>query len=153
MESIETLLALLHQNDLKITPQRQLILELLVDDASHPTAEQIYQRVIAVMPNVSRTTVYNTLHELVALGILRDVQELSGGGLRYDTNADPHHHLFCIRCHRLVDVDRDFDGVKLTSEEAAGYQIVRHQVTFFGVCPACQCATDDGTREERQDAP
>ncbi len=143
MESIETLLTLLHQNDLKITPQRRLILELLVDDHSHPTVDQVYQRVIDVMPNVSRTTVYNTLRELVALDVLREVRGLSAGSLRYDTNAGLHHHLFCTRCHRLVDIERDFDGLRLKSEESAGYQIMRHQVTFFGICPACQQTSED----------
>ena len=142
MESLETLLTLLRQHDLKITPQRRLILELLVDDRSHPTADQIYQRVITQMPNVSRTTVYNTLHELVALGILREVQDLSAGGLRYDTQPEPHHHLFCTRCHSLVDIEREFDGVMLTSEETAGYQIARYHVTFYGICPACQQAIE-----------
>jgi Fur family peroxide stress response transcriptional regulator len=44
-------------NGLKITPQRWVILELLADDDSHPTAEQAYQRILSVMPGVSRTTV------------------------------------------------------------------------------------------------
>jgi Fe2+ or Zn2+ uptake regulation protein len=159
MESLETLLTLLHENDLKITPQRRLILELLVDDRSHPTADQVYQQVISQMPNVSRTTVYNTLHELVALGILREVQDLSAGGLRYDTQPAPHHHLFCTRCHRLVDIERDFDKVRLTSEEAAGYQIARYHVTFYGICPACQqavcqqAACEQAGEDEQGEAP
>ena len=138
MESLKNQLSLLRQNNLKITPQRRLILELLVDDDSHPTADQIYQRVIDVMPNVSRTTVYNTLHELVALGALIEVQDLGAGGLRYDTNPERHHHLFCTRCHTLIDIERDFAGRDLTPAEAAGYQVARHQVTFYGVCPDCQ---------------
>ncbi|MBN1875172.1 MAG: transcriptional repressor [Anaerolineae bacterium] len=138
MESLETLLALLRQNDLKITPQRRVILELLIEDDSHPTADGIYQRVLAVMPDVSRTTVYNTLRELVHLGVLAEVQEVSGDGLRYDTRTGPHHHLFCTRCHTLIDIIRDFEGIILSPEETAGYRIMKHQVTFYGLCPECQ---------------
>lgn len=138
MESLASLLSLLRENDLKVTPQRRLILELLVDDTGHPTAEQLYQRVIEVLPNVSRTTVYNTLHELVALGVLLEVPDLSGEGLRYDTDPGQHHHLLCTQCHTLMDIERDFAGLELTPAEAAGYQISRHQVTFYGVCPDCQ---------------
>ncbi len=138
MESLESLLSLLRENDLRVTPQRRLILELLVGDTSHPTVDQLYRRVIEVLPNVSRTTVYNTLHELVALDVLLEVQDLGGEGLRYDTNPGQHHHLLCTRCHTLIDVERDFAELDLTPAEAAGYQISRHQVTFYGVCPDCQ---------------
>lgn len=138
MKSLETLLALLRQHNLKITPQRRAILELLGGDDSHPTADEIYQHILAVMPDVSRTTIYNTLRELVALGALTEVHDLSEGGLRYDTNTVQHHHLFCTRCHVLIDIDRDFPGLNLTPEEAAGYQVTKHQVTFYGICPACQ---------------
>jgi Fe2+ or Zn2+ uptake regulation protein len=132
------LLDLFRQNGLKITPQRRVILELLVNDASHPTVGQVYQRVLSIMPDVSRTTVYSTLRELVALGELTEVQDLSQGGLRYDTDTSVHHHLFCTHCHALIDIDHNFEGLTLSPKEASGYQIVRHQVTFYGVCPDCQ---------------
>jgi Fe2+ or Zn2+ uptake regulation protein len=138
MESLETLLAVIRQNGLKVTPQRRTILELLIRDDSHPTVDEIYQRVLAAMPNVSRTTIYNTLRELVALGALTEVHDLSRDGLRYDTNAGTHHHLFCTRCHALIDIDRDFEGLSLSPEEASGYQVMKHQVTFYGICPDCQ---------------
>ena len=138
MESLEILLSLLRQNGLKVTPQRRTILELLDGDESHPTADEIYQRVLAVMPTVSRTTIYNTLRELVALGALTEVHDLSEGGLRYDTNTGQHHHLFCTHCHALIDIDRDFAGLNLTPEEASGYRVMKHQVTFYGICPSCQ---------------
>ena len=110
----------------------------MVGDDSHPTAEEIYQRVWAAMPDISRTTVYNTLHELVAVGALVEVEDLSGGGTRYDTSTDQHHHLFCLSCHALVDIDRDFQQLALPPDETAGYRIVRRQVTFYGYCPNCQ---------------
>jgi Fur family peroxide stress response transcriptional regulator len=138
MRSVDAIIELFHQNALKITPQRRVIFELLAEDDSHPTAEEIYQHVLSAMPDVSRTTVYNTLHELVALGELVEVEDLSEGGTRYDTTTGNHHHLFCMSCHKLVDIDRDFEGLELAGEEAAGYHIVKSQVTFYGLCPACQ---------------
>ena len=138
MRSVESLIQLFRERGLKVTPQRRLIFELLAGDDSHPTAEAIYQRVRAVMPEVSRTTVYNTLRELVALGELAPVESLSESGIRYDTNTERHHHLFCLSCHALVDIERDFAGVELPPEEVAGYQLVNYQVTFYGYCPDCQ---------------
>jgi Fe2+ or Zn2+ uptake regulation protein len=138
MQSVDVLIKLFRQKDLKITPQRRVIFELLAEDESHPTADEIYQRVLSVMPEVSRTTVYNTLRELVALGELTAVEDLSERGTRYDTNSSHHHHLFCMRCHALIDISRDFAGVELPPKETAGYRIVKSQVTFYGICPGCQ---------------
>ena len=138
MKSPEAIIRLFNQKGLKITPQRRLIFELLAKDGSHPTAEELYQLVISRMPDVSQTTVYNTLRELVALGELIPVENLSENGARFDTNPSYHHHLFCMHCHTLVDIERDFPDVELTREEAKGYQIVKNQVTFYGVCQACQ---------------
>jgi Fur family peroxide stress response transcriptional regulator len=138
VRSVDALVELFRQKGFKITPQRRAIFEILAQDDSHPTAEDIYQRVLSVMPDISRTTVYNTLRELVDLGELFEVENASEGGTRYDTNTDRHHHLFCLKCHRLVDISRDFAALELSPEEAAGYQIVRRQVTFYGYCPNCQ---------------
>jgi Fe2+ or Zn2+ uptake regulation protein len=138
MQSVDALIKLFRQKDLKITPQRRVLFELLVTDDSHPTADEIYQRVLSAMPDVSRTTVYNTLRELVALGELTKVEDLSESGTRYDTNRNHHHHIFCMRCNTLIDISREFAGLELSLEETAGYRIVKSQVTFYGICPDCQ---------------
>jgi len=138
LKSSEAIIQLFNQKGLKITPQRRLIFELLAEDESHPTAEELYQLVISRMPDVSQTTVYNTLRELVALGELAPVENLSEAGARFDTNSSNHHHLFCMNCHTLVDIEQDFPDVELTLEEAKGYQIVKNQVTFYGICQECQ---------------
>ena len=138
MKSVDDLVGLFRSKGLRITPQRRVIFELLSENRSHPTADEIYQHVLSVMPDVSRTTVYHTLHELVELGELTAVENISDSATRYDTNTSGHHHLFCTRCHTLLDLGLDFAGVELPLEHAAGYQIVRNQVTFYGVCPHCQ---------------
>jgi len=138
MQSLETLIDLLRQSGRKITPQRRAIVELLMEQDTHPAAEDIYQQLVETMPDVSRATVYNTLHELVALGALAEVQDPSENRLRYDTHTERHHHLFCTRCHALIDIRHDFGSLHLTPEEAAGYHILSHQVTFYGLCPECQ---------------
>ena len=138
LQSIEALVEQFRREGRKITPQRRVIFEALIRDDSHPTAEEIYQRVWSVMPDISRTTVYNTLHELVAVGALAEVADLSDGGTRYDTSTSHHHHLFCLGCHTLVDIDGDFQRIELPPNETAGFRIVRRQVTFYGYCPNCQ---------------
>lgn len=144
MRSTEQVFQAFRHKGLKVTPQRRTIVELLAGDGSHPTAEEIYQRVRLAMPDISRTTVYHTLHELSELGELSPVQDLSEGGQRYDTNTSRHHHLYCVQCHSLIDVERNFEGVALPDEDRSGYHILRRQVTFYGICPDCQAANERG---------
>ncbi len=138
MKSAEHLTRIFRQHGLRITPQRRLIFEILSDDASHPSVETIYQRVLQVMPDVSQATVYNTLHELVALGELAEVTGTAEKSQRYDTKTIHHHHLYCTRCHQIIDIEGDFGGLALPDEKAAGFKIENSQVTFYGVCPDCQ---------------
>jgi len=132
-----TLLARLRQQGLRVTPQRRAILGLLSAGHGHFTAEDVYQHISPGMPDVSRTTVYSTLRDLVERGELTEVADPGAEAVRYDTNTALHHHLVCLSCHALLDIGRDFPGLRLTGKEAAGYQITRHQVTFLGYCPAC----------------
>jgi Fe2+ or Zn2+ uptake regulation protein len=74
----------------------------------------------------------------MSIGELTLVKGLGGGEMRYDTNTHDRHHLFCTRCHTLVDVDQDLaDGV-LPAAVAAGYRILRRQVTYYGIYSSCQ---------------
>ena len=138
LKSIEAIIQVFNQKGLKITPQRRLIFKLLTENENHPTADELYKLVLSHMPDVSQATVYNTLRELVAFGELAPVENLSEAGARFDTNSNPHHHLFCKQCHTLIDIEREFPDVKLTMGEAKGYQIINTQITFYGICQECQ---------------
>ncbi len=138
MHAVDEVLQKLRQRGLKVTPQRRAIVERLAADHGHPDADDVYRQVASSMPELSRTTVYNTLRELIDLGELIPVEDSGQGGARYDTNSKRHHHLLCMRCRRLTDIEREFDGLRLPPGERAGYRIVSSQVTFYGYCPECQ---------------
>lgn len=138
MQSPEALIKLYRRKGLRITAQRRLIFEILAEERSHPTVEEIYQRVKSRMPEVSRSTVYNTVHELVELGELFEVEDLTEEGTRYDTTASYHYHLFCKKCHKLIDIEPNSDSFDLPPEKASGFKVQRSQVTFYGICSDCQ---------------
>lgn len=83
------------------------------------------------MPDVSRTTVYNTLRALVDIGALTAVKDWAGGGTRYDTNTEAHHHLICMLCHSLIDIRRSFEGVDHSDPESQAFEVVTHQVAYY----------------------
>jgi len=122
----------------KITPQRRLIFQILVEESGHLTAEQFYQRAQAVMPDISRSTVYSTLNTLVELGALAAVEDISSDATRYDSDTGSHHHLYCLACGKLVDIHPENEEPEMPCETISGFRIVKRQVTYYGYCPDCQ---------------
>ena len=137
MRTAEELCQRFRARGLKVTPQRRFIFQVLEESRDHPSAEEIYAKVRAILPDISLATVYNTLRELVNLGEVWEL-DLGEGKSRYDPDTADHHHLICVRCHKVVDVACDIKGLELTPEERQGYHILRTHVIFHGLCPACQ---------------
>jgi len=136
MESADQLCTQLKAQGRRVTPQRRAIIQALLDDRSHPTAEQVLMRVRKVMPDLSPATVYNTLHELEEMGMLQGL-DLGLGERHYDIKTNHHAHLVCIGCGRVEDVLYDTSLTSLLPEQDHGFQVVDCSIIFRGYCPAC----------------
>ncbi len=89
------------------------------------------------MPEISRATVYSTLHELSDMGELLELA-LDGRSKRYDPNVEPrHHHLVCDRCGLVFDVQRHVEPPLLSSEEEHAMRIVSAEIVYHGICVDC----------------
>ena len=122
----------------KITPQRREIFKILESNNSHPKAEDIYNALKDSMPDVSLATVYNTLNMLKELGMIDALGVVGDDSVRYDPTTEAHDHLYCLRCNRIVDVEKGQPDLSLTEKEISGFQILKRQVTYYGYCPDCQ---------------
>lgn len=101
----------------------------------HLTADEVFERARAVLPEVSRATVYNTLGELVAMGELTELTH-ADGRKRYDPNVEePHHHLVCVDCGRMLDVKAD--DPRLPDDQRHGFELLDVEVRFRARCPDC----------------
>ncbi len=141
MPSIDDICTQLRTQGRRVTPQRRAIIQtLLEDDDIHPTAEQIFARVRDTMPDMSPATIYNTLRELVEIGVLLEL-ELGLGGRHYDLITAEHAHLVCLGCKRIEDVAYDHGALALPVEQTHGFQVVDHRVIFRGYCPVCALAS------------
>jgi len=121
---------------LKMTPQRLAILAYLKDNTEHPSAETIFEEMKKKFPTMSFATVYNTLSTLGKTGRLRELT-IDPGKMRFDPNIEPHHHLICIRCRKIVDVKVDY-GLKLPYPVKKGFEIVGNHIEFYGICSKCK---------------
>ncbi len=89
---------------IKVTPQRLAIGEVLFDRHQHLTADQVYDRVRGRAGGVSRATVYNTLNLFTEKGLLREIF-VDASCAFYDTNLNPHYHLYNVDTGELADVE------------------------------------------------
>jgi Fe2+ or Zn2+ uptake regulation protein len=137
MKTVSELTDLFRDRGLRVTPQRQAIFGLLQGDATHPTVEALYDRARSDMPTISLKTVYQTVHDLEALGELH-VIDLGTGSLRVDPNVeDDHHHLVCTACGRVRDLPVEFDGLRIPARYRRDFTVDHIEVIFRGRCESC----------------
>ena len=125
-----------HPN-LRMTRQRQVILEELRKVNTHPSADEIYEIVRKRLPRISLGTVYRNLEILSESG---EIQKLEPGCSlkRFDGDPSDHCHIRCVRCDRIADapmvpdLEIDLDKVNTTN-----FEIIGHRLEFLGLCPTC----------------
>jgi Fe2+ or Zn2+ uptake regulation protein len=137
MQSPDALTDLFRSHGRKITAQRQCIFRALEGDVSHPSAERVYEKVRAEMPNVSLKTVYQTLNDLAELGEISAL-DLGTGSARFDPNVEAlHHHLVCRSCGKVRDLTANFPALKVPARAAQGFDVSSAEVVFRGLCADC----------------
>ena len=136
----------------RVTPQRRVILEELRKLTSHPTAAGLYAIVRRRMPRISLGTVYRNLELMAEMGMIRKLP-FGGGEARYDGDLTRHHHVRCLRCGRVDDVDRlPLDLTIGQGEDLGEYQVVGYHLELLGVCGACRKknASANHSQEKRE---
>jgi Fur family peroxide stress response transcriptional regulator len=120
---------------LKVTPQRQLLFNLLDANTSHPTAEGLYATASLQMPGISLRTVYTTLTDLADMGEIQPVA-IGTGATRFDPNVDDHQHGVCDSCGSVIDLYVDgTDGLVLDGLD--GFTTYSASIVFHGTCAIC----------------
>jgi Fe2+ or Zn2+ uptake regulation protein len=136
MKTASQLTDLFRAEGLRVTPQRQAIFRLLTDNDRHPTVESIYAAASVDMPTISLKTVYQTVHDLEALGQV-SLLDLGTGSVRVDPNVeDEHQHLVCSVCGRVRDVPLDV-AVQLPKRYRREFAVEAVDVIFRGICDHC----------------
>lgn len=125
------------ENGLKITPQRTAIFQELLKAKDHPTADDIYKRIVKKIPNISFDTVNRTLLTFSKIGLIK-VVEGYGQAKRYDPNLGIHHHFRCILCGRIIDFhNKDYDNIAVPAEINKRFTVTSKKVVLEGLCGKC----------------
>ena len=123
--------------DLRMTPQRQAILEVVREARDHPSVAEIYRRVKERLPQIAYGTVYNAVGALSERGDLLELT-FGDGASRYDGRTGRHDHARCTGCGKLADVESPVAGGTLAAAaQQSGFHLVDYHTEFYGLCPDC----------------
>lgn len=132
----------LQKRGIRLTRQRQLLLDLIEKSGEHLDAETLYKLANAQDPKLNRVTVYRTIKMLKEGGMVDELDLMHFGGDQhyYETrNKQEHAHIICLRCGRV----EEFYGDPLTRlrrqvESTFGFQILIARTEIGGYCSHCQ---------------
>lgn len=130
--------AALRARDLRATTQRVAVLDFL-HYHPHADAESVYRGVAHKLPTISVQAVHLIVQDLSAKGLIRRVSLPDSASARYETRIDDnHHHVQCISCGRIEDVDCAVGHAPcLDPSHAHNMRVIEAQVVFRGVCRDC----------------
>jgi Fe2+ or Zn2+ uptake regulation protein len=125
---------------LRVTESRTAVYEALAL-SPHASADDVFAALVERMPKTSRQSVYNALGDFAEAGIVRRI-EPAGRPMLFELRvSDNHHHLVCVVCGAVEDVDCVVGHAPcLTPSDSHGYALQAAEVTFWGTCPACAAA-------------
>ncbi len=123
--------------NMRLTTQRQIILEELGKVTSHPTANEVYDMVRKRLPRIGLGTVYRNLELMAESGIILKL-EVGGTQKRFDATVENHYHIRCSSCGRVDDIEIPVqDQINIMAAETTDYEILGHHIEFSGVCKDC----------------
>jgi Fur family ferric uptake transcriptional regulator len=131
----------LRRAEMKVTPQRLMVLTALRHAEGHMTAASIYEQVRAAYPYVDISTVYRTLATLKSMRLVTET-DMGTGDLAYEwVREQPHHHLICSRCGSVTELDhRYLERLGLELDRDVGFAADLDHFAIFGRCAACRTA-------------
>jgi len=134
----DELITALKERDYRLTPQRVELVRLIAVSEGHPSANQFYEEIKLKFPTISQSTVYKTL------SLLKEMNQVFEIDLREDSHYDgnrpePHPHLICMKCNKIVDGELSLDLAAIRKvEQTSGFTVLRPQIVLYGLCPECR---------------
>ena len=137
--TVDTLIGILRAHGYKLTPQRRVLLEVIVNSSSHLTTAAIYERVLKKYPTIGLVTIYRVLEILSRLNLICRLH--TEKGCRSYLIRNPrghHHHMVCLVCGRVIGFTGcDLNQIQERLSRDTGFEIESHLLEFNGQCREC----------------
>jgi len=125
--------------NLRLSHPRLLIYQELSDSRSPLSPQELYRSLLKKQRKVGLTSIYRSLDLFEFLGIVFKI--INGTSVKYKLcqSEDHHHHIVCKACGDVVELDFcDISDWSKKVTESTGYQVVDHQLNFYGFCKTCK---------------
>lgn len=126
---------------MKVTRQREVILEGFMGLGKHVGVEELLTVARGKSPSIGHATVYRTMKLLVEAGIA-DERRFSTGVTLYEPRhgvGHHHDHLICTVCERIVEFENDeIEDLQEQVAEENGFRLTHHKMELYGICGTCQ---------------
>jgi Fe2+ or Zn2+ uptake regulation protein len=135
-------LARLKENGLKVTSQREAVLDLFAKDNSRKTPYAVHKQLKKRLPQLGLPTVYRVLEELKEIGLLIQIPS-EDRQLHYSLCNLPghkhHHHFVCRKCKKVEEVEQcNFKAVAAFIRRKLGAIVESHSLQLEGLCSDCK---------------
>jgi Fur family transcriptional regulator, peroxide stress response regulator len=126
------------QTKQKLTPQREAVLQVILNREDHPTASEIFAAARQRLPTISYATVYNSLRYLKEAGLVLEIC-FGDSASRYDRETDRHDHAICNVCGKLVDFDLpQTSELMRAAARKSHFKPESVHLTLRGLCADCR---------------
>jgi Fur family ferric uptake transcriptional regulator len=140
MREVEVFSRYLKEKDLKLTAQREVILEAFLEQKGHVSAEDLFQKAREKQSTVGFATVYRTLKHLTQCGLAREL-DFGDGRIQYepDYNRQHHDHMICTQCGAYIEfMNPQIEELQEQVSRKHGFKITHHRMQLYGLCQKCQ---------------
>ncbi len=146
----------LKERGVRLTRQRQILLELIDKTGEHLDAERLFQMAKEKDPKLNRVTVYRTLKMLKAGGLVDELDLMHYGGDQhyYETRLKQEHaHVICLRCGKVEEFfGEPLQRLRKQIESHFGFQVLLARTEVGGYCAHCQTLRAREVEELREPA-
>lgn len=119
------------------TKQKRIILEMLENDYTHPTIQELYKKIRIKDPSIGQATVYRNVNRLVEEDKVLKIS-LGNGIEHYDGHCHTHYHLLCTRCEKIYDLEDEEESLlRKRMEDKYHIKIDKSKIVFEGICKGC----------------
>ncbi len=130
----------LSKKNLRMTPQRSLILDTFLKTEKHLTSEELYDLVKRKDKSIGQATVYRMLKLLSETNIAREV-DFGEGVVRYEPKyrQEHHDHIICEECKKTIEVmDEQIEKLQEKLAKKHGFVLTGHKMYLYGICEECR---------------
>jgi len=126
-------------NRLRLSHPRLLIYQELSDAGTPLSPQELYHSLLKKEKKVGLTSIYRSLDLFESLSMVFKIRNGSSVKYKLCELEDHHHHIVCKACGNVMELNFcDISGWSKKVSESTGYQVIDHQLNFYGLCKNCK---------------